>query len=192
MRSGCGADAVLARPACRGAAPWQRGDHIRTIRGMAELRRSGEHDIPVLGQLAVLYPEQVVERGWLPVQQALALGEDELPVRYDAVDPVDHCLPYAGLDRLAKPADPVGDVRIVLNEPVIGEEAADLCPIPAIMISSAKLATISLDAVSPVVRSRRRDQGWPALRKGYRGVASGSRTIGVPRWTAGARSGLGG
>jgi hypothetical protein len=131
-----------------GAAPWQRGTASGQSVGMAELRRLREHDIPVLGQLAVLYPEQVIERGWLPVQQALALGEDELPVGYDAVDPVHHCLPYAGLDRLAKPADPVGDLRIVLNEPVIAEEAADLRPIcvrsPPIMISSAKLATISL------------------------------------------------
>src|ERR1700738_4612636 len=93
--------------------------------------RLGEDYVPVLGKLVVLNTEKVVERGWDAVQDSLPLGEDELAISDDVVHPLHGSCPYARLNRTAETAHAVGDLRVVLDEPIAIEESGDLRPVSA-------------------------------------------------------------
>jgi hypothetical protein len=114
--------------------------------------RLGEDYVPVLGELVVLDAEKVIERGRDAVQDSLALGEDELALSDDMVHSLHNGCPHAGLDRIAETAHAVGDLRVVLDEPVAVEESGDLrAPRGALLyspLSGHGLEEVSLDLMA--------------------------------------------
>src|SRR5690348_9495387 len=91
----------------------------------------GKDDVPVLGELAVLDAEKVIEHGRDAVQDSLALDEDELALGDDMVHSLHNGCPYADLNRMTETAHAVGDLGIVLDEAVAIEDSGDLRPVPA-------------------------------------------------------------
>src|ERR1043165_5278200 len=80
-------------------------------------RRDGLDRVPVLGDLAALDPEEVIERARLACELALAGDEHEVALAQDFVDTVvlhGYDRLGHGLPRGAEAGQAVGDLRVVL------------------------------------------------------------------------------
>src|SRR3984893_18548322 len=82
------------------------------------LRHHRLEDVPVLGDLAVLHPKQVIEGSVLPAQRTFADSEYEAALSEDLVDAIEHeraSRPEQGAHRSAQARDLVRKMKFVCN-----------------------------------------------------------------------------